>query len=581
MPIGVVVLALVGVGVIAAMLVPRALAARDDLQSAAPLVADVQAKMLAGDTAGATRSAAALAEATADARTQTNGRLWRAVEWVPTVGPNLEAVRVIAATVDSLAHEAVVPVASVSIDALKPVDGRIDLSAVTAAAATVEQAADALEAASGELASIDRAALIDEVDDGVDMLDAALDQAGAAIEPMRPLLGALPGMLGAEGPRDVLVLFQNNGEVMPGGGTVGSLAQLHIEDGAVSLVAQASAEPMSMPMYDEDVVPIAPDVRATYPFGLGRYVQSLTRTPRFSLTSEIAREMWRRTHGVEVDAVVALDTVALSYFLEATGPIDLPDGVQISSGNAVSLLLGDLYATYDPLEVDAINQAFAAATMSRLLSGTVDVGSLLSVVERASAEHRIRVWSAREGEQQLITGSPLQGEPPGDQPGVNGFGVYFIDYTPGKMQRYMTQHVDVSQATCPADGRRHVRVTVVLGNTVDPGALDDLPDYVSGGGGTTPVGDMRVEVLSYAPSGFGFVGQSTDGPNQGARSGTDGEFVVAQQLIRVSPQQARTVTFDYLAPNVAEATLVADVTPVVSPNVITTGRLDCAAVGAG
>ena len=580
-PVAIVVLLIAGVAVVAAILAPRALDARDRLLAATPLVAEVQTKMLAGDSAGAVESAAALAAATSEARTLTSGRLWRAVEWVPFAGPNLHGVREAAAAVDTLAQDAVVPAASLNLDVLKPVDGRVDLAAVTAAAETVERAASAVDEASAGLNSVDRGALIDEVGGGIDRIEEALVRARDLLGPAKEITGVLPGMLGADGPRDVLLLFQNNGEVMPRGGTVGSLAQLHIENGAITLAAQSSAAPIDIPMYEEDIVPIAADVRATYPFGLGRYAQSLTRTPRFSLTSEIAKEMWKRTHGVQVDAVVAIDTVALSYFLDATGPIDLPGGLQLTSANAVPLLLGDLYQTFEPEEVDAINQAFAGMTMSKLMSGSVGVRELVTVLTRAAEEHRILVRSDRPAEQELVKDSLFEGEPPSVDDEADGFGIYFIDFTPSKMQRFMTQRVDLSQAVCAADGLRHVRVSVALGNSVDPAVVDGLPEYVTGGGRITDEGNMRVEVLAYALPGYQLVQQVADGPAEAVRTGTDGEFGVAQSTIVIEPQQTRTITFDYAATDAAEVELFADVTPVVSPNEVTIGALDCAAIGVG
>ncbi|MFB6609719.1 DUF4012 domain-containing protein [Agromyces sp. NPDC056379] len=580
-PLAALVLLIVGGGIVAAVLVPRALDARDRLQSAPQLVVEVQERILAGDTQGATQAAAELGVLTDSARKQTSGRLWQAFEWVPFVGQNLHAVRMAAASADVIARDAVVPAASLSLDALKPVDGRIDLGAVTAAAATVDGAADAVTEATSMLESVDRSMLVPEVASGLQRLDGATSSAQQVLEPARAVVSVLPGLLGADGPRDVLFLFQNNGEVMPRGGTVGSLAQMHIESGAITLVAQSSAAPIDMPMYDEDVVPIAADVRATYPSGLGRYVQNLTRTPRFSLTFDIAKEMWERTHGVEVDMVVAIDTVALSYFLDATGPIDLPGGLQLTSANAVPMLLGDLYQAFEPYEVDAINQAFAATTMSRLMSGTVDVRALVSVVQRAADERRILVRSERPAEQDLIAGSPFEGEPPSEDAAADGFGVYFIDSTPGKMQRFMTQNVDLSQAVCAADGRRNVRMTVVLGNAVDPASVESLPGYVTGGGQAIEVGSMRVEVLAYSLPGYELVEQKADGNTDAVRTGTDGEFAVAQQTVTIAPQQTRTLTFDYVSADPAEVELVADVTPVVSPTQLTTGSLDCAMITAG
>lgn len=47
----------------------------------------------------------------------------------------------------------------------------------------------------------------------------------------------------------MLVIFQNNGEVMSGGGTIGSMAQVHIDNGAISIVNQSSASGRDFPNF--------------------------------------------------------------------------------------------------------------------------------------------------------------------------------------------------------------------------------------------------------------------------------------------------------------------------------------------
>ncbi|WP_217576954.1 DUF4012 domain-containing protein, partial [Streptomyces sp. GbtcB7] len=75
----------------------------------------------------------------------------------------------------------------------------------------------------------------------------------------------------------------------------------------------------------------------------GRYLQNVTQVPDFSLSARLAQEFAAR-EGREVSSVIAIDPVALSYLLEATGPVRLPTGDELTSTNVVKLLLSDVYA---------------------------------------------------------------------------------------------------------------------------------------------------------------------------------------------------------------------------------------------
>ncbi|MET0860540.1 MAG: DUF4012 domain-containing protein [Microbacterium sp.] len=573
-----VVLLIILIGGIALALVPAALKAKAELEAAIPLASSVQSNALAGDLEASATDAEKLKTHTAAARAATGGRVWGALEWVPFVGPNLHAVRVAAEEADRLATEVVVPVSTIDVASLKPVNGAFDIARIRDLGVAVGAADAAATDSRDRISQVDRSGLMPPVAAGLDRLDSSLASASKTLSGLDGVLAVLPAALGGDGPKNYLLLFQNNGEVMPGGGTVGSLAMFHVDNGQIELARQASAAPVDIPMYDAPVIPIDDDVIATYPFGLGKYVQNLTRTPRFSLSSDIATEMWKRSYGDTIDGVISIDTVALAYVISATGPLNLPDGTQLTGDNAVPILLGDLYSTYTPYEVDAINQAIASLAFDRIKSGQTDVTALTTALTKASAEGRIRMWTDDPDEQALITGSPFDGAPPVSTKNTDAFGVYFIDSTPGKMQRFMTQGIDLGQAVCAADGERHVRVSVSLTNTVSPDVVPTLPDYVTGGGATTDVGTMRVDTLVYAPPGSTMEGISRNGEPVDSMITTDGEYPVNQAITTIAPGETVVMSFDVVATDDVLRKLSAQVTPVVSPTTMSESKLDCATI---
>lgn len=571
------VLVLASVAALIAFLAPKAMTAREQLISSIPLVSEIQASVIGGDTETATAKAALLVDKTSEAREATSGRVWRALEAVPWAGSNLQAVRLASEVAHTLAVEAVSPVSSVAINSLNPKNGAIDLDSVNAILDDIESVTIALEHAETTMSGIEREPLIDQVEAGVAQMDEALKEASDTLGSIRPLLDALPGMLGADGPREVLILFQNNGEVMPGGGTIGSLAQVTIDHGAITITAQSSASVRDIPHYDEPVVNVPADARSVYGRLLGRYIQSVTRTPRFDLSYDIAREFWERKTGVTTDAVIALDTIGIATLLRVTGPVELAGGITITSENAPSLLLGDLYLSHSPEEVDLINQSFAEAMMKRMFSGQVSVPEILGVVSTVAAEGRIRIWSDRAVEQALIAHSPFDHRNPVSSHGDLGLGVYFLDATPGKMQRFMTQSIVISNETCTRP--RKVRVAVTLGNTVSANEVSRLPDYVLGSGRTTPPGAMRVSALVYTGDSWAFAGAALDDEPSVQRSGTDGAYSVSEIQALLRPGETRTMTFEYETSNL-DSPVYAEVTPTATPTQVTSAPA-CSNVSAG
>ncbi len=89
-------------GLAGAHVYDRAMAAKTSLEKAMPLASQASDAILAGDNANAKELAAQLAALSADARAQTDDGVWKSMEWIPFVGPNLYAVRTAAAVTDDL-----------------------------------------------------------------------------------------------------------------------------------------------------------------------------------------------------------------------------------------------------------------------------------------------------------------------------------------------------------------------------------------------------------------------------------------------------------------------------------------------
>ncbi len=498
----------------------RGLQAATSLRSVADGAREIQADVRAGRTDGLAESVAAIRADAARAGRATSDPVWSLAEVLPVVGGDATAVRVVAQGLDDLATHALTPLADVAegLDpaALRPVDGRIDLAPLSAAAPALVTASRVADRVQGDVADLDPAALhgplVDPVTELQDGLTAAADALGTAAR----VASLLPPMLGADGPREYLVLFLNSAELRAQGGIVGALALVTADDGALALTDQLPGS--EVPRFSDPVLPLTDAELAIMGEDLGRFVPNTVMVPDSPRAAQIAAEMYRRASGRTVDGVVLVDPVALSYVLGATGDVHHPDGQTLTAATLVQTLLLDAYVREtEEADSDAFFADAAGATFRALAEGAGDPAQLVDALRRSSDEHRLSVWSADPGEQALIQGSAVDGAflTGGHDDAV---GVFLDNASGWKTDTFLRSSVTVEDARC-TDGRLVMDVVVDLASTVpaDPG---DLPRYVVGDGSTgVAVGDIRQRVSVYSPVG-GTVAQIRRGESFLGAAGT-------------------------------------------------------------
>ena len=123
-------------------------------------------------------------------------------------------------------------------------------------------------------------------------------------------------MLGSEGVRNYLVVFQNPAEARATGGIFGSYAILTADKGKFTIDNQASASRTL-----DDLRPAArdqlPTRRRSTASLIGQRPQDVNFTPDFPTAAQRFIQMYQlKNPGQDVDGVLAIDPVALSYMLE-------------------------------------------------------------------------------------------------------------------------------------------------------------------------------------------------------------------------------------------------------------------------
>lgn len=528
----------------------RGMLAKGHLERAVDDVDALRSQLTSGDIGAAQKTARHLEDEAASARSLTGDSIWGAAQSVPFFGTNLRAVRDVSVIVDDVASGAVNPVAGVvgklGSDSFAPKDGKIDLQPIEDAQPAVAKATKTLEQARADAARIDTSGTLSPVTTAVGQLRNALSSASEQAVAANRIVQLAPAMLGHDGNRSYLLLSQNNAELRAGGGIPGAVALLQMKDGAISLGDQASGS--SFGPYDQPVLPLSADTRGLYGNITGEYMQDVTLTPRFDVSAKLAREMWKQRFGQEVDGVIAMDPVTLSYILKATGPVKLPTGDTLTSDNAVKLLLSDVYAKYPDGNVqDALFASAASAVFSKVSSGGFDARVFVSALATSAGEGRLRLWSADKAEQRRISGTAVAGELPTESASSREFAVYLNDGTGSKMDYYLEKSVSVGSSVCRKDGRPTSVVEVTLKNTAPADAATSLPEYVTGGGafGVEP-GLIKTLIATYAPEDAIFLGATKDGKTTAVQTATDGGHPVAQLQTVLAPRESLTYRVAFL-----------------------------------
>lgn len=531
---GVAVVTALGLGAWLAVDGARAAAA---LESAKDDVKTLGADVASGDTASAAITLTRLQSHASTASHATTGPAWSVARVVPWVGPHVRAVQAMSRAVDDLAQDALpslMDAASV-VDpgALAPVDGRIDLAPLAQAAPEVVAADQAVQAVAQRLAAVDTSHLLAMVREPVETLREQLDDVAATTATASRAAQLVPSMLGADGPRDYLVLVQNNAEQRATGGMPGTVLHLRADHGAVVVVDSRAAGDLSG--LAEPALPLSDAEIAVYGTQLGTDMRDVNFTPDFPRSAALAKGIWEAEVGGHIDGVLSVDPGALALMLDATGPVTLADGSTLSGDDAVATLLNTVYLDKpDPLDQDVYFADAAHTVFDAVVSGAGEPGDVMDALAEAARQGRLLVWSADDTEQERLAGTVLSGELRGVDGESPVIGVYLNDGTQAKLGYYLDLHVDAAATQCRPDGSQVVQLSVALTSTA-PSDAATLPAYLVGLDNIVPLGEIRTNVMIYAPFEGGISGVRVNSETQGLFSQVHDGLTLGARTFTLKP----------------------------------------------
>ena len=542
----------------------RTYQAYSHLQNAAAAVSTLQDEVrdiTKTDPTATSRTVEDLQAETDSAVSAVNDPLYRAATVIPFVGSNLDALREVSTTVDSLAQNVMPSLVQISTtlqpSELAPERGTFDVEPLQQISPLLQNAEAAVNQAREQLAGIDRSNVIGPVGDAVDSLSSKLDAAADVTGPGARIARLVPPMLGGDKPRTYLMLFQNLAEPRATGGIFGSFALIQADHGKVSILQQGASS-RTLGFFDPPVAELTENQKHLYSELMAQYPQDVNFTPDFATAAPLFAELYRLRTGTTVDGVMSIDPVALSYALKGTAPIDIGEGFTITADNVVPILLSTAYQQFDEKDQNARDDFLAHGTgmaFSEVMSGRGDSAVIFDGLRQAASERRILIYSTNPTEQADLAQTNLAGGL--DQnPGSPSIGVFLNDGTGAKLGYYLSNEVKVTQGQCRADGRRELDVAVTMHYDAPSSGL---PAYVTG---AIPQGQpyiLKTNVLAFAPLGGGVVGATRDGQDIGIGRGQDHLREVGTATIAMNPGSSTVVTFTVLSPSGGDPS--ASVTP--------------------
>lgn len=516
----------IGIGVGAVLLVALGwslwvlLGAARDLNEAEEQARLMRDALVQGDADGARSALEAYQEAADAADDITHGVTWSVFGVVPLLGDDAEGVATVAAVLADLGRDGLTPVADaadqVTAQSFQPVEHTFPLDKIASLEEPAARSEQAFDAASGRLEKVDSTGFVGPIRTAFDSLRTLVDDARATLQSTYRASRLMPRMLGEDGPRNYLMVFQNNAESRSSGGLPGSLSLIHARDGKVEITEQVDmAELGATP--GRPVLPLSAEEERLFGEILGTTGVDATLTPDFPRASDLIRARWQQVQGQRLDGILYVDPVVVSYLLRAIGQVPVAGYAPVTAANVVSRVENEIYAlTPGTAAQSDYQEAVAKAVFDVFSDGYGDSVDVIRALVSGVEEGRVRMHFFADDAQREIAGTRIAGEFVDRTDGPPVVGIYVNDAGPTKMQYYLRQKASLYSRSC-SGGRQELGTTITFTNAT-PTLADQLPDAITGEffpGNRTDPGQQLLVVYVSAPVGGSVEEVRIDGQSAG------------------------------------------------------------------
>lgn len=524
----------------------EAFTAKSNLEQARSAVSEARESLLRGNSAETSQWVDQAVEHANNARNATRSLPWNIAAAVPWAGSPLKTAQQIADVVQGLAVNVMKPAADVA-EVLSPdrllQDGRVDVQLLRESAPELNELSESAAALEDQAEAITKPSYVSVLADA----RVELQQQSANVTALLRYTGIAaklaPSMMGENNPRSYFMAFQTNAEARGTGGLLGGFGILRFAHGKPTVDNLGANTDLAGASSSLDLgVDFAKQYGFTNPFTDFR---NSNFSSHFPYAAQIWRSMWAERSGIQVDGVVAIDPVALSYILSAVGPVLMPSGEEINADNVVELTESTIYSRFpdDQIARKQYLQDVASEVVKKTTGVVPSPRRLLEALGKAVSERRISVWSAVPEEQALLEQTPLAHAIPEDdgpyaEVVVNNIGGNKLDY-------YLRREIEYAADDCRHATRKST-ITVKLTNTAPD---TQLPDYVAGYGGLLnaiekpPAGTNVSSVSLIATKGAKLTGAIANGQKVPIFTGTDRGHPVFEAQVAIPRGKAIELVF--------------------------------------
>ncbi len=248
---------------------------------------------------------------------------------------------------------------------------------------------------------------------------------------------AILDLLGDRYPHRYLILLQNNNEIRPSGGFIGSYAIMDINDGYIEKLDVHD-------VYDIDgsyggVIEPPEELKM---FTSNWRFRDSNYSADFPTSAKKARWFLEKEGGSSVDTVIAINQGLLKDLMEITGPVQVGEFGKLTSENYAILLSyiieGKVWGEENPKH---ILKVFIPAFKEALLKEE-NVGRVTSKLYKAIQQKHITVYSSHDEVQGLIEAMGLSGKVKETQKNEDYLSVIKTSYGGTKSEQFMKEEIN-------------------------------------------------------------------------------------------------------------------------------------------
>jgi hypothetical protein len=537
----------VGVAALAAWLGSSWLSTYRQAQATQALVTSLRGDLSAKKWDAVSAQVPKVAASTAALAEATDGVQWQVLSSLPVIGSTATAVHEMAASLSGLAvaAEPLTPYADrIVAGQLRTPSGAIDVASFATVAPLLKHLSSELDASAKQLGAIALSDVRPEVSGPLGELRDAIVQTAPTVATAADVAAWVPAMMGADKPRDWLVLLQNPAEARGSGGFVGGYVVLRSDKGSISATSSGTSTDLTTTPIPTEAAPA--DSRLLWGDLLQAW-NTYNLSPHFPLTAELSAA-GMKARGKPVSGVIAVDPATIAAMLSVTGPVTAA-GYTIDASNVEQFFTVDIYAKIaDNTERDVVSMQLVSAVLAAFLAAQPDPVALIEALKEPVAGGHLLVWSAEPDEQAWLASTGVGGELPDSAGSV--VAVAFNNAAANKLDAFVQTEVDYAPGRCVTKPLQSSSLSVRVRNDTPASLTDPSGIYGRLDDPAAPAGSTNMLVHIYAPLGANFLSATIDGKDAPLYLGEERNRPVWWTYLPVERGQERVIDVQFEEPMV-------------------------------